>query len=68
MKHRCDGCDKIRSDVRSVGKDGNGEPDAPDYCFICRKEASRGRRWDSKAEGYVSIHLDTDDIQLTKES
>lgn len=27
---------------RSVGRDANGDPDAPDLCFICRK--GRGRR------------------------
>lgn len=60
---RCDGCDRVRRDVRSVGKDSNGEPDAPDYCFLCRKENARGRRWSNKVNGYVSIHLDDSDIE-----
>ncbi len=64
MKHRCDGCDKLRSDVRSVGKDSNGEPDAPDFCFLCRKENQRGRHWNSKVEGYVPNHLDSDDLRM----
>ena len=52
-KGRCDGCDKERSDVRPCGKDDNGEPDAPDLCFVCRKEAERGRLYDRKLGRYV---------------
>lgn len=37
----CDGCGKQRRDVRSCGRDANGDPDAPDLCFFCRKEAQR---------------------------
>lgn len=41
----CDGCGKERRDVRSVGRDANGDPDAPDLCFLCRKKYSyRGLR------------------------
>jgi hypothetical protein len=39
----CDGYHKMRRNVRSVGRDANGEPDAPDLCFLCRKESDRGR-------------------------
>jgi hypothetical protein len=42
--HRCDGCRQERRDVQSVGRDYNGDPDAPDLCFICRKRAERGER------------------------
>jgi hypothetical protein len=34
----------MRRDVQSVGRDYNGDPDAPDLCFICRKKAERGER------------------------
>jgi hypothetical protein len=40
MAH-CDGCGKDRRDVVSVGRDANGEPDAPDLCFLCRAEDAR---------------------------
>lgn len=33
----CDGCDDIRPDVCAVGRDGDGEPDAPDLCGMCRE-------------------------------
>lgn len=49
----CDGCGKHRKDVESVGKDANGDPDAPDLCFICRKEAQRGKVWDHTVQGYI---------------
>ena len=52
MNH-CDGCDQMRPDVQSVGRDYNGDPDAPDLCFLCRKEVERGRVWDRSAGGYV---------------
>lgn len=52
-KGHCDGCDKDRSDVRSCGQDANGDADAPDLCFVCRKEASRGRFYDRKQGRYV---------------
>ena len=54
MKHEmiCDGCNKVRRDVRSVGRDSNGDPDAPDLCFICRKEAERGKVFDRKSNRY----------------
>lgn len=51
--HHCDGCGKQRRDVKSCGKDANGDADAPDLCFICRKEAARGRQWDYKLNRYV---------------
>lgn len=50
---RCDGCEKERSDVRSVGRDDNGDPDAPDLCFVCRKEGEKGRLWDRKTKSYM---------------
>ena len=49
----CDGCGKIRSDVRSVGRDANGDPDAPDLCFVCRVEDARGRVYSRKESRYV---------------
>jgi hypothetical protein len=53
-KGYCDGCQRERSDVKSVGRDSNGDPDAPDYCFICRKESTRGRVYDVKRKAYVN--------------
>jgi hypothetical protein len=55
----CDGCGKESRDVQSCGKDANGEPDAPDLCFVCRKEGARGRVFDRKAQKYVeACHFD----------
>jgi hypothetical protein len=51
----CDGCEKERSDVRAVGRDSNGDPDAPCLCFVCRKEGQRWRAFDTKAKRYVSV-------------
>lgn len=57
MAHKgmCDGCGKVRSDVRSCGRDSNGDPDAPDLCFICRKEGERGKVYDFKKQRYVYL-------------
>jgi hypothetical protein len=41
--HLCDGCGKLSRDVRSVGRDSNGDPDAPDLCFFCRQRIARGQ-------------------------
>jgi len=49
----CDGHGCDRSDVRSCGVDSNGDPDAPDLCFLCRKEGERGRLYDRKLGRYV---------------
>ena len=49
----CDGCGKDRTDVISCGRDSNGDPDAPDLCFLCRKEGARHRRFDRKIGRYV---------------
>lgn len=40
----CDGCHKPRRDVRDMGRDANGDPEAPSLCFLCRKEDERGTR------------------------
>lgn len=37
----CDGCGKMRRDVKSCGRDANGDPDAPDLCFFCRKKPAQ---------------------------
>jgi hypothetical protein len=53
----CDGCDKERGDVRSVGRDYNGDPDAPSLCFVCRKEWEERRRvYDKREKGYVRFN------------
>lgn len=49
----CDGHGTERADVRAVGRDSNGDPDAPDLCFLCRKEGERGKVYDRKCGGYV---------------
>jgi hypothetical protein len=49
----CDGCHKERKNVISCGRDSNGDPDAPDLCFICRKEAEKFRCWSHKAGKYI---------------
>lgn len=56
----CDGCGKDRRDVVSCGKDSNGEPDAPDLCFICRKEAARERVYDRSLGRYVFSKEDSE--------
>jgi len=48
----CDGCGKDRRDVKAVGCDYNGDPDAPALCFVCRTEAERGREYDKKTLRY----------------
>lgn len=37
----CDTCGRERKDIKSMGRDDNGDPDAPDMCFFCRKEDER---------------------------
>lgn len=49
----CDGCNRERHDVKACGKDANGDPDAPDLCFVCRKEGERGRQYDRASGRYV---------------
>lgn len=39
----CDGCGQWRKDVKSIGRDSNGDPDAPDFCFFCRKRLEERR-------------------------
>ena len=58
----CDGCGKLRSDVQAMGRDANGDPDAPDLCFICRKEGERGRLYDPALGKYVSEYSDYGDM------
>jgi len=57
MKKYCDGCCKYRNDVIAVGKDYNGDPDAPDYCFLCRKESGRNKFYSKKLNKYVHISI-----------
>jgi hypothetical protein len=40
-KGYCDNCRKERRDVKSCGQDANGDPDAPDLCFLCRTMKKR---------------------------
>jgi hypothetical protein len=51
----CDGCGMPRFDVKAVGRDSNGDPDAPSLCFICRVEWERGRTYDRKAKRYMRV-------------
>jgi hypothetical protein len=39
--HDCDGCGKPSRDLRAMGRDSNGDPDAPCLCFFCRKRVER---------------------------
>lgn len=57
-KGYCDGCGKIRSDIRACGRDSNGDPDAPDLCFLCRREAERWRQYSFKFQCYMPIGYD----------
>jgi hypothetical protein len=50
----CDGCGREdRKDVKACGRDSNGDPDAPDMCFLCRKESQRGKVFSRKEGRYV---------------
>ena len=49
----CDGCGKDKPDVQSVGHDSNGDPDAPDYCFLCREESKRGKVYSRDEKRYI---------------
>jgi hypothetical protein len=55
--HTCDGCGKERRDVKACGRDGNGDPDAPDLCFICRKQYARGRQYNFVLKRYVPFDV-----------
>lgn len=50
---QCDLCGNHRRDVRSVGKDSNGDPDAPGACGTCVDEHRLGNVWDREAATYV---------------
>ncbi len=63
-KHHCDGCGKERSDVRSCGQDFNGNPDAPDLCFICWWESVRGLVYNQKFSRYVLRCDETDEKEF----
>jgi hypothetical protein len=52
--YTCDGCGKDRRDVQSCGHDSNGDPDAPDLCFLCRVEGERGRVFDKQTGRYLT--------------
>lgn len=52
----CDGCDKMRRDVKLCGHDLSGEPDAPALCFVCRKEGERDRVYSKKSKSYVDAY------------
>jgi len=56
-KTTCDGCNKERNDVHSMGSDSNGAPDSPDLCFICRKESKRGRVYNRDLKRYICYPL-----------
>jgi hypothetical protein len=49
----CDGCGKDRADVQTCGRDSNGDPDAPDLCFLCRREGAKGKAFDRHTNRYV---------------
>jgi hypothetical protein len=51
--HYCDGCGKMHHDVQSCGRDAAGDPDAPDLCFLCRKELERGRSYCGRRKCYI---------------
>lgn len=65
-KGMCDGCGKVRGDVRSCGRDSNGDPDAPDLCFICRKEGEKGRVYNFKLQRYVYPNEAIEGIDYTE--
>jgi hypothetical protein len=46
----CDCCDKSRNDVRTL--------DDCDVCFLCLREAKRGRCWNRKQGRYVYPELE----------
>jgi hypothetical protein len=36
-----------------MGRDSNGDPDAPDVCFVCQKELDKGRVWCVMRKAYI---------------
>lgn len=66
-KHTCDGCGKNRRDVKACGKDSNGDPDAPDLCFICRKMGERRKVWSFKQNRYVFQGEDPNDTAFSSD-
>ena len=52
-KRTCDCCYKLRSDVKLVGRDFNGDPGAPAMCFLCRVEDKRCKVYDPRQDKYV---------------
>lgn len=54
---QCDGCGRLSRSVESCGQDTNGDPDAPDLCFLCRVEEKRGRYYDRKLKMYKHYTL-----------
>jgi hypothetical protein len=67
MAH-CDICGKDRRDVQAMGRDANGDPDAPDVCFLCRVEDRRGRTWSYKLRRYVPYAIAEQYDSMQKEN
>lgn len=44
MTHVCDTCGKNRRDIKDMGTDSNGDPDAPSMCFVCRVQWQQHRK------------------------
>ncbi len=51
----CDGCGKLRRDVRACGVDANGVADAPCLCFLCRREGEKGRMYYRTEGRYLAV-------------
>lgn len=51
---QCDCCGRVSRSVVSMGRDANGDADAPDMCWVCRRQSQRGKVFSKKAGGYVS--------------
>lgn len=48
----CDGCHR-NARLTSVGRDSNGDLDAPDLCFLCQREGARGKIYHSQTKRYI---------------
>lgn len=51
-KSFCNCCGKIRKDVVPAANNSTSNQTVNDVCFLCRKEASRGKYWNYNENRY----------------
>lgn len=60
----CDFCGRTDRSVQSMGRDANGDPDAPDVCFLCIKEGERRRTFCRELGRYIPEGETLDSVSL----